>query len=381
MGYPFYDNPLDDYLSSSFSLKVDEFNLQLQLQEASLEQSERKYLAAQLAEIRTELEQLKSQVVLEPRDFDVFLSEPELAVERFKIEFPEPAPYFQCDHAKQQLTRKIFRDGSVHVAYQCMLCGSNRGAKAKEGLDIDSLPAFDEDLSHTGNAYRSWWKAEKQRIYHEAMAEGNEIPEFDDEEFYRQFEESHPCPGVVGCQHPEIETRLRFYSAGQSAVVEQCQVCGKHLKSIKKPLGWESLPHFDADLQPALEQKISRWIEYRYEAYKAALAAHKRDVQIQIASGEIAVRDNSRFGSYYCSEEWQRTRQRILQRDDHLCQACGSAAECVHHIVYDRLGAENDLDLISLCHSCHDAVHQEQRSLHNLYRMPPSDIRVLRAAI
>lgn len=73
MGYPFYDNPLDDYLSSSFSLKVDEFNLQLQLQEASLEQSERKYLAAQLAEIRTELEQLKSQVVLEPRDFDVFL--------------------------------------------------------------------------------------------------------------------------------------------------------------------------------------------------------------------------------------------------------------------------------------------------------------------
>lgn len=377
VGYPFYENPLDDYLRSSFSLRFEELNLEVQLQEKSLPSSERKYLGAQLVELRSQMAELKFQCSLKPRNFDIFLSGPEMAVERFKLEFPEPEPFFLCSHTEKRLTKRIFRDGTIHVVAQCMVCGSSRGAKARGNLNVDSLPEFDADLKHEGNTYRSWWESERFRIYYDAKGKGNEIPEFDYEAFSNQFELTDPIPLVLDCRHPKIEARLRVYNSMQSAVVEQCLVCGKHVQSIKKAPGWESLPHFDVELRPVLEQKIHAWNKRKQEAQIIALADHKKDVMGKIARGEISTQDNSKFGNYYGSEEWKKTRKRILGRDEQRCQACGAAAECVHHIVYDRLGAENDLDLISLCHSCHDAIHREQRRFYNLYRMPPADISTL----
>lgn len=100
------------------------------------------------------------------------------------------------------------------------------------------------------------------------------------------------------------------------------------------------------------------------------------EIAARIASGELTVIDNSKFGTYYESEEWSNTRLRILKRDDHECQSCGATAECVHHITYERLGQENDLDLISLCNECHEIIHCIQDDFQFSYRIVPDEIRV-----
>lgn len=379
MGYPFHDNLLDNYLGAAFSLKIDEFALAGQLEEKGLPFDERQSLVLQLGVVRGKLEQLKAECPVPPRDFDVFLSGPELAVERFKREFPEPAPYFECDHADQRLTKQVFNGGAVHVVLQCQVCGRSQGTRSKSGIDLAALPDFDIELTHKGNDYRSWWLGEKFRIYFDAINEGNEIPSFDYAAFREQFEIENPRPWSEDCPHPDIKVRLRVYSPTQNAAVQQCMDCGKHVRSIKKPAGWESLPPFDPKLEPALRKAGEDWLQRLEAAREEAQTAYKQDVRDKISHGEISVQDNSKFGSYYESDQWKRTRLRILQRDDHRCQCCGAEAECVHHIVYDRLGAENDLDLISLCNQCHDAIHREQRGLHNLYRMPPAEIRLFRA--
>ena len=61
---------------------------------------------------------------------------------------------------------------------------------------------------------------------------------------------------------------------------------------------------------------------------------------------------------YMISAEWLELRTLVFTRDNHTCQSCGSkiALNC-HHIMYDRLGAENLEDLITLCKSCHQYQH------------------------
>lgn len=159
----------------------------------------------------------------------------------------------------------------------------------------------------------------------------------------------------------------------------QCTLCGHHTGSVSKSKypDLASLPSFDEFLKERSKEDLTAWYRRRGDAWRRAYLEHRERIQRLIQAGELATKDNSRFGTYYKSPEWERTRARILHRDDYECQACKRPAECVHHIVYDRLGAENDLDLISLCNSCHNLIHQEQRHLQNIFRMPPSQIREL----
>ncbi|OMH28137.1 hypothetical protein BGP75_22140 [Motiliproteus sp. MSK22-1] len=96
-----------------------------------------------------------------------------------------------------------------------------------------------------------------------------------------------------------------------------------------------------------------------------------------MSTGEINRVDKSTFGTYYTSKEWKKTRNRILIRDDMTCQACGNLAETVHHLIYDRIGRENDLDLISLCNHCHAEVHTYQDMNGIGYRLTPKEIEAL----
>jgi 5-methylcytosine-specific restriction enzyme A len=71
---------------------------------------------------------------------------------------------------------------------------------------------------------------------------------------------------------------------------------------------------------------------------------------------------------FYKSKAWQHCRQRVLVRDNHLCQTCLkngklTAADMVHHI--EELKDKPDLalkedNLISLCNSCHNKEHPDK---------------------
>jgi CRISPR system Cascade subunit CasD len=52
---------------------------------------------------------------------------------------------------------------------------------------------------------------------------------------------------------------------------------------------------------------------------------------------------------------WRRIRRERLEFDHGLCVFCKSEAEEVHHVTYERRGAERLEDLRSLCGTCHDA--------------------------
>lgn len=62
--------------------------------------------------------------------------------------------------------------------------------------------------------------------------------------------------------------------------------------------------------------------------------------------------------SYLHSDQWKQVKRKVLKRDGHHCQSCGSSLHLeVHHVTYDRLGNEDLSDLVTLCNSCHSKLH------------------------
>lgn len=64
------------------------------------------------------------------------------------------------------------------------------------------------------------------------------------------------------------------------------------------------------------------------------------------------------WGEYLKTSAWQEMRQKVFRRDGFVCVACGESKNLnVHHITYERLGAEELSDLVTLCQRCHENVH------------------------
>ena len=59
-------------------------------------------------------------------------------------------------------------------------------------------------------------------------------------------------------------------------------------------------------------------------------------------------------------EAYRKLRQVVLERDRWRCQACGAMAglEVHHQIPRGQLGADNEQNLITLCHVCHRKRHR-----------------------
>jgi len=68
---------------------------------------------------------------------------------------------------------------------------------------------------------------------------------------------------------------------------------------------------------------------------------------------------------FYKSTKWKNKRERVLRRDEYLCQECkrygrSRAATTIHHINPLENRPELALvswNLVSLCGSCHDSMH------------------------
>jgi hypothetical protein len=65
----------------------------------------------------------------------------------------------------------------------------------------------------------------------------------------------------------------------------------------------------------------------------------------------------SSYQAYLATPHWQglRKKYRVIGR---RCKGCGNTATCIHHLTYATLGEEDPrLDLLPLCHDCHEKVH------------------------
>ncbi|MDW3711707.1 MULTISPECIES: HNH endonuclease [Pseudomonas] len=380
MGYPFEKNPLDEYLPKLFKLRIEELDATCIRDNSESTKKAKEAAANKLIQLNSEIREITLKFSVPEREIDQFKSKAELAVEKFLLEYPEPSkPDPNCEHNQTQVTKKEFRDGTLHVVAQCLSCGSQARALQKKDYQIGTLPAFDDSLRERLHSEWRHWSLARDAVFSKEINKDNSIPNFDIEAFDSRFQTNDPKPEHEDCKHSNTEARIRTYKNGSTAVVLQCILCGHHTGSASKRNypAISALPLFDEQLKERCKAALDAWYTRRGNAWRREHEEHHRIIKEKIQSGEIAVKDNSRFGTYYDSPEWERTRTRILQRDDHQCQACKLAAECVHHIVYDRLGAENDIDLISLCNTCHNLIHQEQRKFRNIYRMPPRDIKEL----
>jgi len=67
------------------------------------------------------------------------------------------------------------------------------------------------------------------------------------------------------------------------------------------------------------------------------------------------------YDEYLASDHWQTTRSGFWKRNkSRRCRGCGERATQIHHVTYKRLGAEKPYDLVAVCRSCHEAVHESE---------------------
>jgi hypothetical protein len=70
-----------------------------------------------------------------------------------------------------------------------------------------------------------------------------------------------------------------------------------------------------------------------------------------------------RYNRYINSPAWSDRKRAYFSTYARVCAFCGTTDDIhLHHHTYDRMGRELDEDLVPLCVSCHDAVHDYHRS-------------------
>lgn len=79
--------------------------------------------------------------------------------------------------------------------------------------------------------------------------------------------------------------------------------------------------------------------------------------------------DGAAYRAYLLTSEWRQTRNAKLRKAGYRCEVCGSKrALQVHHLSYERLGAERDEDLQVLCAGCHEDQHPKEAT-HDYVRL------------
>ena len=75
---------------------------------------------------------------------------------------------------------------------------------------------------------------------------------------------------------------------------------------------------------------------------------------------------NDEYKKYLESDAWRKKREKVLDRDGHACQICGSKENLrVHHKKYNPdfyLGEEPENDLITVCERCHEDIHELKKA-------------------
>jgi phage terminase large subunit GpA-like protein len=108
-----------------------------------------------------------------------------------------------------------------------------------------------------------------------------------------------------------------------------------------------------------------------YKSYKAKEKKRKEKNRLNALKGKKSASKKQsakikklpswrdKYIAYIKSPQWKEKRLRALKTWGNVCQMCGSSNRIeVHHKTYDRLGKELMTDLMIVCHSCHEKIHE-----------------------
>lgn len=101
--------------------------------------------------------------------------------------------------------------------------------------------------------------------------------------------------------------------------------------------------------------RLARFVPETPAEWKARTGALWQKYLAEAKPGEER---RSRYERYRETLAWRARRFQRLEFDKRICQGCGGKACEVHHVTYERLGAEEMADLVSVCRECHAAIHR-----------------------
>lgn len=152
------------------------------------------------------------------------------------------------------------------------------------------------------------------------------------------------------CKHDRSELRKRIFPNGGVQYVKQCLVCGY---AISNPIAKDKIQEIDNVKEFDNELK-ELWDGLQNKLYK------ERREKIQNEKEREKEIFDKWYSEYLLSQEWQAIRDKILKRDNYICQGClKNEAILVHHLTYAHVGEELLFELISLCEECHKKCHKE----------------------
>lgn len=172
----------------------------------------------------------------------------------------------------------------------------------------------------------------------------------------------------------EPQIAYKYNELGGKVFVIQCCNCGRVNGAPIARKKLESIDYIKIDDIPLISNVgRGRYNKYLMEKMLTREIADREKEEFNNKISQIIAADKKEYLSdilkvkwtnmdqmydlYLKSEHWAKRRRKIFIRDNYTCRVCGKKAENVHHISYKNLGQESDLELISLCDSCHVRLH------------------------
>lgn len=151
------------------------------------------------------------------------------------------------------------------------------------------------------------------------------------------------------CIHEHEVIRQRTIADGRTTYVRQCLRCGKTSTPIKPKAAL--IEAAGEPITPYNDYLPIRWRKAKSLAYDEA----RQRLQPELK------KERER---YLSTPEWKKLREVVIEREGGICEVCGEQPITeIHHIHYDRLGAERLGDLMGLCSECHGLIHGQERKI------------------
>jgi hypothetical protein len=160
--------------------------------------------------------------------------------------------------------------------------------------------------------------------------------------------------GEFACLHKNFELTKWKNTNGVIVFKNQCLDCGRiaNQNGAKKySTGHEfwfnkDAEEFSKNISYKTSEKISQLIDAKQNDHALKIKEHL----------------DSDYKNYLNTPEWKSKRERVLIRDNYLCQGClKNRAIDVHHLTYANIKDELFFQLISLCKDCHAKTHKDKK--------------------
>ena len=161
------------------------------------------------------------------------------------------------------------------------------------------------------------------------------------------------------CKHPSQQMTKRVLRKGVIQYVFQCLNCGDACsKAIKKEEALKIangiMPNFNEEL---LNTKNNQYRDELNQIEEKYTLLQKKEIELRKNKDDAFFQ---KYSEYLLSNEWELKRQKVLKRANYICEAClEKEAIQVHHLTYKHVFKEPLFELVAICESCHELLHEE----------------------